>query len=217
MPVAGISQGLGFGGGSSATSSGSPGGPPPAPPETFDTTVLLNGGNLTGASNVITFTLKPDAAIEATGEITLAGMTGSQTADNASLTIAGANAAVFGSSADWTKSSGTLVLTVAGGQSVPTATDTVITFTLTNKATAQSGQSVTVASSGFTTATATGAILEAAANKFNVTATNNQATILATDPSSNYTIEQGSDTYDLYVYDGGAPRDWVIYANDYTP
>ena len=44
-----------------------------------------------------------------------------------------------------------------------------------------------------------------------------EATILAlspTNPSGQATVKFGSDTYDLYVWDGSA---WYIYNNDYTP
>jgi hypothetical protein len=44
-----------------------------------------------------------------------------------------------------------------------------------------------------------------------------EATILAqspTNPSGEATVKFGSDTYDLYVWDGSA---WYIYNNDYTP
>ena len=112
---------------------------PTVPPETFDTATLENGQTAIGNSNTLTITIQPSSAIAASGTITLAGLTGSQTSDNASLTIGGAGAAIFGSSGSWTQSSGTLVLTVAGGQSVPTGSDTVITFTLTNPASANSG------------------------------------------------------------------------------
>src|SRR6056300_849340 len=95
-------------------------------PETFDTATLENGGNGAGNDNTLTFTVNPSASISAGATLTIAGLTGSQTSDNASLTVGGAGAAIFGSSADWTQSSGTLVLTVAGGQSVPTGSDTVI-------------------------------------------------------------------------------------------
>ena len=123
---------------------------PTVPPETFDTSILDNGQTAIGTSNTLTLTIQPSTAIAASGTITLAGLTGSQTSDSASLTVGGTNAAIFGSSGVWTQSSGTLVLTVAGGQSVPTGSDTVITFTLTNPASTNSGVTgVTLASSGF--------------------------------------------------------------------
>jgi hypothetical protein len=39
-------------------------------------------------------------------------------------------------------------------------------------------------------------------------------TLTPTNPSGEVTVKFGSDTYDLYVWDGSA---WYIYNNDYTP
>ena len=135
----------------------------------------------------------------------MAGLTGSQTSDSGSLTVGGTGAAIFGSSGSWTQSSGTLVLTVAGGQSIPTGSDTVITFTLTNPASASAGVTgITLASSGFTTANINGTFLNAVA-LFNVTTRNTEANILAstpTNPSGEVNIAFGTDTKDFYIYNG---------------
>ena len=193
-------------------------GSPTVIPETFDTATLDNGGNGAGNDNTLTLTIQPSSAITASGTITLAGLTGSQTADSGSLTVGGAGAAIFGSSADWTQSSGTLVLTVAGGQSVPTGSDTVITFTLTNPATTNAGVTgITLASSGFTTANISGTFLNAVA-LFNVTTRDTEANILSstpTNPSGEVNIAFGEDTNDFYIYDGSA---WYIYKdfNNYS-
>ena len=177
---------------------------------TFTTlTVADTDTNAIGAADTITFTVQPSVAIAAGGTLTLTGMQGTQTANNASLTVGGAGAAIFGSSGSWTQSTGTLVLTVAGGQSLPTGSDTVITFDLTNASSAQSGKTVSVSSNTFVTANATGTVLDTIAS-FNITTTNNDATIKASTPAT-YTIEQGSDTFDIYVYDGSA---WYITNND---
>jgi hypothetical protein len=189
-------------------------GSPTVPPETFDTATLVNGGNGAGNSNTLTLTIQPSSAIAASETITLAGLTGSQTSDSGSLTIGGAGAAIFGSSADWTQSSGTLVLTVAGGQSVPTGSNTVITFTLTNPATTNAGVTgITLASSGFTTANISGTFLDAV-TLFNVTTRDTEANITSstpTNPSGEVNIAFGEDTNDFYIYNGSA---WFIYNND---
>jgi len=189
-------------------------GSPTVIPETFDTATLDNGGNGAGNDNTLTFTVNPSASISAGSTLTIAGLTGSQTSDSGSLTVGGAGAAIFGSSADWTQSSGTLVLTVAGGQSVPTGSDTVITFTLTNPATTNAGVTgITLASSGFTTADISGTFLNAVA-LFNVTTRDTEANILAstpTNPSGEVNIAFGTDTNDFYIYDGSA---WYIYNTD---
>lgn len=184
---------------------------PTAPPSTFSTATLQNGNTGAGISNTLTLTINPTSAITASGTLTLAGLTGSQTANNASLTIAGTNAAIFGSSGSWTQSSGTLVLTVAGGQSVPTGSDTVITFTLTNPASTNAGVTgITLASSGFTTANISGTFL-GAITLFNVTTRNTNVNILAStpsNPSGEANIAFSTDINDFYIYDGS---DWVVY------
>jgi len=189
-------------------------GSPTVPPETFDTATLSNGGNGAGNDNTLTFTVNPSASISAGATLTITGLTGSQTADNASLTVGGAGAAIFGSSADWTQSSGTLVLTVAGGQSVPTGSNTVITFTLTNPASASAGVTgITLASSGFITADISGTFLNAI-TLFNVTTRDTEANIKAstpTNPSGEVNIAYGTDTNDFYIWDGSA---WYIFNND---
>jgi len=51
---------------------------PTVPPGTFDTATLVNGNNVKGAENTITFTVQPSRDIDAGDSITLAGLTGSQ-------------------------------------------------------------------------------------------------------------------------------------------
>jgi hypothetical protein len=186
---------------------------PTVPPGTFDTATLVNGNNVKGAENILTFTVQPSRDIDAGDSITLAGLTGSQTADG-SLTLSGAGASVFGSAGSWTQSTGTLVLTVDTGQSIPNNADTVITFNLTNPATVSSGVSgVTLSSSGFTQASISGTFLSAV-DIFNVTTRDTEANILAstpTNPSGEVNIAFATGTHDLYIYDGSA---WYIYKND---
>ena len=184
----------------------------------FTTAFLINGSNIVGGTNPLTLTIRPDIAIVAGSTLTLAGLSGSQTATNTSLTIAGANAAVFGSSASW-NNNGTLVLTVDTGQSIPNDADTVITFELTNPATVSSGVSgVTLDGPvGFTQASISGAFLSAV-DIFNVTTRNTEANILdasntPTNPSGEVNIVFGTDTYDFYIYDGSA---WYIFNNDFS-
>ncbi len=187
---------------------------PPVPPETFDTATLENGQTAIGNSNTLTFTVNPSSAISATSTLTIGGLTGSQTSDSGTLTVGGAGAAIFGSSGSWTQSSGTLILTVAGGQSVPTGSDTVITFTLTNPSSTNAGVTgITLASSGFTTANISGTFLNAVAT-FNVTTRDTEANILSstpTNPSGEVNIAFGEDTYEFYIYSGSA---WYIFNND---
>jgi len=187
---------------------------PTVPPGTFDTATLVNGNNVKGAENTLTFTVQPSEDISAGDSITLAGLTGSQTADG-SLTLSGAGASVFGSAGSWTQSTGTLVLTVDTGQTLSTGSDTVITFNLTNPATVSSGVSgVTLdGPAGFTQASISGTFLNTV-DTFNVTTRDTEANILAstpTNPSGEANIAFGTDTYDFYIYDGSA---WYIFNND---
>jgi hypothetical protein len=207
MGYSSIAIGLGLGGGKSATSNGRSN----VAKETFTTATLsATDSNGQTVNNTYTLTVRPSAVISAGDSISIVGLTGSTTSDNGSLTVAGTNAAVFGSSGAWTQSSGTLVLTVAGGQSIPTGSDTVITFVIANPNSVTGGvSSVTLTSSGFSASDLTGTFLGTIAS-FNITTTNNDATIKASTPAT-YTIEQGSDTFDIYVYDGSA---WYITNND---
>ena len=189
----------------------------------FTTALLINGLNVVGSTNPLTLTIRPDTAIVAGSTLTLAGLSGSQTATNTSLTIAGANAAVFGSSASW-NNNGTLVLTVDTGQSIPNNADTVITFELTNPASVSSGVSgVTLdGPAGFTQASISGTFLSAV-DIFNVTTRDTEANIVTstpTNPSGEVNIafstdDAGTDnasyTNDFYIYHDGA---WYIFNND---
>lgn len=186
---------------------------PTVPLETFDIATLYNGSTVVGAVNPITFTFQPSEDISAGDSITLAGLTGSQTADG-SLTLSGAGASVFGSAGSWTQSTGTLVLTVDTGQTLSTGSNTVITFNLTNPATVSSGVSVvTLSSSGFTQASISGTFLNTV-DTFNVTTRDTEANILASTPTlsaGEAGIAFGTDTNDYYIYDGSV---WYIFNND---
>ena len=191
---------------------------PTVPPGTFDTATLTDSSNLASNSNIFTFTVQPSASISAGDSITLSGLTGSATTDG-SVTLSGAGASIFGSAGSWTQSTGTLVLTVDSGQTLPTGSDTVVSFTLTNSASGSGVTSVNLSSTGFTTASISGLFLEAQANQYNIPDSTDQqteATILAlspTNPRGEVTVKFGSDTYDLYVWDGSA---WYIYNNDFN-
>ena len=185
-------------------------------PATFDTATLTDSSNLASNPNIFTLTVQPGVALSAGSSITLAGLTGSATGDG-SLTISGAGASIFGSAGSWTQSTGTLVLTVDTAQTLPTGSDTVITFTLTNPASSSGVTSVNLSSTNFTTASISGLFLEATANKYNIPDSTDQqtaATITAlspTNPTGEVTVKFGSDTFDLYVWDGSS---WYIYYND---
>jgi len=186
---------------------------PTVPPGTFDTATLENGQTNLDNTNILTFNVQPSRDISAGDSITLAGLTGSQTADS-SLTLSGSGASVFGSIGSWTQSTGTLVLTVDTGQTLSTGSDTVITFNLTNPATVSSGVSgVTLDGPNFTQASISGTFLNTV-DTFNVTTRDTEANILAStppNPSGEVNIAFGTDTNDFYIYDGSA---WYIFNND---
>lgn len=212
MPPIGLGASLGIGAGRSATSSGS--GAPGGVLETFPAATLRNGSNLPSNSNLFTFTAQPSAAIVAGSIVTLAGLTGSVTGNNGSLTVGGAAAAIFGSSGSWTQSTGTLVLTVDTGQTIPIGSDTTATFTLTNPSGTNAGvTSATLSSSGYTSAAITGKFLDTAANKFNIDIRDTRAGIRARTGDAIGLIAfvtTGAGQYDIMVYDGA---NWQVYEN----
>ena len=185
-------------------------------PATFDTATLTDSSNLASNDNIFTFTVQPSAAVPAGSTITLSGLTDSATVDG-SLTIGGTGASIFGSSGSWTQSTGTLVLTVDTAQTLPTGSDTVVSFTLTNLASSSGVVSVNLSATNFNTASISGLFLEAVANKYNIPDSTDQQTEAAigalspTNPSGEVTVKFGSDTLNLYVWSGS---DWYIYNND---
>ena len=188
-------------------------------PGDFDTASLVDSSNLPSSSNVFTLTLQPSASISTGSSVTLSGLTGSATVDG-SLTLSGAGAAIFGSAGSWTQSTGTLVLTVDTAQTLPTGSDTVISFTLTNPSSGSGVTSVDLSSSGYNTASISGLFLEASANKYNIPDSTDQQTeadihaLLPTNPSGEVIVKFGSDTHDIYVFHNNV---WYNYNNDYTP
>lgn len=184
----------------------------------FSNVSLTESLTVQNLANTFTLVFRPDIAISATGTITLSGLSGSATATNSSLTIAGAEASIFGSVGDW-NNDGTLVLTVASGQSVSNTSDTTITFELTNPAFPNSGvSSVTLASSGFNTSAVSGTFFNVIESIFDSSLTfptidvfDNESDFITTTYAPDYTIVHAKDTQNLYVWDGSA---WYIYKND---
>ena len=112
---------------------------------TFTTKSIQQSSPLNGVLNTLTVTLVTDVDLAATSTVTIAGLTGTQTADAASLAIT-STSSLLGTTAGWTKDSGTLVLTV-GGTATTAGSDVVVTMVVTNKATAQDAVSPTVTAS----------------------------------------------------------------------
>merc|ERR1711871_605920 len=114
------------------------------------TKTISASSQITGVANTLTITLNANVAIAPGDVITISGITGTQTADNAALPLNGADKAKFtpsgsgtsASTAGWTQNTGTLVLTA--NTAVTAGTDIVVTISVTNKASAQSAPTVNV-------------------------------------------------------------------------
>ena len=179
----------------------------------FTTAILEHNSNHAGATNSFTLRFKPELAISS-GTVTLSGLDASQTANNSSLPITSTNN-VLGTTGSWTQSTGTLVLTVAS--TIPTTSDTVVTFDLTNPATAPDSGStgITLDATNFTQASISGTFLYTINTTYQIgDTTRNQNDILADSTQPQYTIEQAADNQNILVWDGSA---WYIYIDDYTP
>lgn len=165
--------------------------------------------------NTFNLVFTPDISLSASETITLSGLSGSQTSSNTSLAISGTDASIFGSVGNW-NNNGTLVLTVASGQTL-SATSTSISFQLQNPTFPNSGtSSVTLASSGFNTTNISGTFFNVTELPpiFNITEEAVEDDIITTsptNPSGEVNIRYAEYTDDLYVYDG---TDWYKFSND---
>ncbi len=97
---------------------------------------------VSGATNTLTVSLTANFDLAVGSKVTITGLTGSQTADSASLAVTSTEG-LLGTSGRWTRFDGQLVLTSASGGTV-SGTTCVMTFTLTNAAEAQSSPAVSV-------------------------------------------------------------------------
>lgn len=184
----------------------------------FSNVSLTESLTVQNSANTFTLVFRPDVAISATGTITLSGLSGSATVTNASLTISGTGASIFGSVGDW-NNDGTLILTVASGQSVPNNSDTTITFDLTNPAFPNSGvSSVTLASNGFTTNAVSGTFFNVIESIFDSSLTfptidvfDNESEFIDVTYAPDYTIVHSKDTNKLYIWNR---FQWVLYTQN---
>jgi len=99
-------------------------------------------GTTPGATNTITVTIRPQFALTGAkkAKITITGLVGSLTPDS-TLPLLDANA-LFNSTALWSAQKGSLILSVAPGQTVPSNADTEIKFDLSNPTIPQAGVSM---------------------------------------------------------------------------
>lgn len=103
-----------------------------------------------GATNTISATIAPSVDIASASVVTITGLKGTQTADDATLTVSGADAAKVGSSAAWTQSTGTLLLTVAGGQTLTAGVSAQISVSLVNSMVKGDASDAVISTSGIT-------------------------------------------------------------------
>jgi hypothetical protein len=178
-------------------------------PADFITALLTQNQNTANAVNSFTLKIQPEFDITS-GTVTLTGLDVSQTADNASLSITSTDN-IFGTTADWTQSTGTLVLTVS--TTVPSSKRTIVTFDLTNPSnTPNSGSTgITLDSANYNQASISGDFLYTVSPYIITNTTRNESVILADTTQTQYTIEYGADTQDLYLWDGSI---WYIFTND---
>ncbi len=188
-------------------------------PAVFTTSTLSESEAIENLDNTYTLTVRPEIDI-ASGTVTLTGLDASQTADNASLIIT-STSNIFGTTADWTQSTGTLVLTVS--TTVPNNADTVVTFTLQNPSYPNTGSTgITLDASDFTQASISGTFMNVLQDPFDnlptfatIALLNDEEDIITrsdlTNPSGKVIIAGALDTDNLYVWDGSV---WYVYSND---
>jgi len=181
----------------------------------FSNVSLSESNRIQDLDNIFTLSFTSDISLSASSTITLSGLSGSQTASTTSLVISGTDAATFGSVGDW-NNNGTLVLTVASGYTLDTASKT-ISFTLLNPVFPNSGtSSVTLSSSGFNISNISGTFFDVVEQPpiFNITEEATENDIISTsptNPSGEVNIRYAEYTDDLYVYDG---TNWYKFQND---
>ena len=100
---------------------------------------ISESNSIFGELNEIMLELQPNANLGPVSSITVSGITGTQTPDNSAISIGGPSSHLFGDTGKWSQLSGSLILTVSPGQSMPFATTSTITFVVRN---AHSSQSV---------------------------------------------------------------------------
>jgi hypothetical protein len=190
-------------------------------PAVFTTSTLSESETIENFNNTYTLTIRPEFDITS-GTVTLAGLDASQTVDNAALSIT-STSNIFGTTAAWTQSTGTLVFTVS--TTVPNNADTVVTFTLQNPSYPNNGSTgVTLDSLNFAQASISGTFMSVSQDLLlnlpsfpTIALLNFENNIITrsdlTNPSGEVIIVGALDTDKLYVWDGTS---WFIYNNDGT-
>jgi hypothetical protein len=107
----------------------------------FLISIIEQSNPVSGAINTLTVNLMTDVTFGSGSTVTISGLTGSQTADTATLAI-NSTSNCFRAAGVWTKVSGQLVLTASG--LVSAGKPVVVTFSLINPATKQTSPRVMV-------------------------------------------------------------------------
>ena len=108
---------------------------------TFTAESIEQSSPLNGVKNTLNITLTSDVDLAATSTVTIAGLTGTQTATSGTQAITSTDS-LYGTQASW-DIVGTLILTV-GGTATTAGTPVVVTIELDNSATAQAAATPTV-------------------------------------------------------------------------
>lgn len=108
----------------------------------FTIRVIGQSTPVPAALNTLSVTLDATYNLAEGSTVTIAGLTGSQTADTASLDVT-TTGGRLGSSGEWSQGQGRLVLRAASG-GTRAGTATVVTFRLTNPSTPQSAPTISV-------------------------------------------------------------------------
>ena len=127
---------------------------------TFSVKSIQQSTPVPGATNAMTVMLTANVNLQTGSTVTITGLTSTQTADSASLAVI-STYSFLGTTGAWKQSSGRLVLTAASG-GIMSGTFCVVTFNLTNPASAQSSPAVSVSA---TLANIVGSIAVAAMTK----------------------------------------------------
>jgi len=126
----------------------------------FGVKSIQQGSPVPGATNTLTVTLATNYNLTGESIVTITGLTGSQTANTASLAVK-STSSCLGATGLWTQSTGPLVLAAASAGTTSGIACTV-TFSLANPASAQSSPAVSVSA---TLANSMGVIAQAVMTK----------------------------------------------------
>eukprot|EP00742_Colponemidia_sp_Colp-10_P009287 GILJ01010116.1.p1 GENE.GILJ01010116.1~~GILJ01010116.1.p1 ORF type:complete len:1811 (+),score=221.22 GILJ01010116.1:703-6135(+) len=105
---------------------------PPTFASPLSTVLVSESSTIPGDFNTLTFSLRPVFDLAAGSSILIDSLYHSTTLSSAALTMSGADAALFGSTANWAQNTSSLLLIVASGQTMSASRDSVVSVTLTN-------------------------------------------------------------------------------------